>query len=82
MIPGPAAPGPEADPVSQHPGAAQLGHQLPGSRQDLLGDALVGSPAPRPFVVRAADDDVVVAIFPRSMPTAEIARRVRTQLDG
>jgi AcrR family transcriptional regulator len=30
----------------------------------------------------AAADDVVVAVFPRSMPTAEIARRVRTQLDG
>ena len=30
----------------------------------------------------AAEDDVVVAVFPRSMPTAEIARRVRTQLDS
>ena len=29
-----------------------------------------------------AADDVVVAVFPRSMPTAEIARRVRAQLDG
>ncbi|WP_439591698.1 TetR family transcriptional regulator [Microbacterium sp.] len=30
----------------------------------------------------AAPDDVVVAVFPRSMPTAEVARRVREQLDG
>ncbi|QKJ20156.1 TetR family transcriptional regulator [Microbacterium hominis] len=29
-----------------------------------------------------ADDDVVVAVFPRSMPTAEMARRVRERLDG
>lgn len=27
-------------------------------------------------------DDVVVAVFPRSMPTAEVARRVRVQLDA
>ena len=30
----------------------------------------------------AADDDIVVAVFPRSMPKAEIARRVRAQLDA
>lgn len=42
----------------------------------------------RRFGVQAADqaresaaDDVVVAVFPRSMPTAEIARRVRERLD-
>jgi len=29
----------------------------------------------------AASDDVVVAVFPRSMPTAELARRLRTRLD-
>jgi AcrR family transcriptional regulator len=29
-----------------------------------------------------APDDVVVAVFPRTMPTAEIARRVREQLDS
>ncbi|MFB8387320.1 TetR family transcriptional regulator [Microbacterium sp. NPDC055910] len=28
-----------------------------------------------------ADDDVVVAVFPRSMPTVEVARRLREQLD-
>ena len=28
-----------------------------------------------------ADDDVVVAVFPRAMPAAEIARRVRSHLD-
>lgn len=28
-----------------------------------------------------ADDDVVVAVFPRSMPTAEIVRRLRAELD-
>lgn len=30
----------------------------------------------------AADDDVVVAVFPRRMPSAEVARRVRAELDG
>ncbi|GAB2833222.1 TetR family transcriptional regulator [Microbacterium insulae] len=29
----------------------------------------------------AAADDVVVAVFPRSMPTAEVARRLRVRLD-
>lgn len=29
----------------------------------------------------AAADDVVVAVFPRSMPTAEVARRLRERLD-
>ena len=29
----------------------------------------------------AASDDVVVAVFPRSMPTAEVARRLRERLD-
>lgn len=29
----------------------------------------------------SAPDDVVVAVFPRSMPVAEITRRLRTQLD-
>jgi AcrR family transcriptional regulator len=29
----------------------------------------------------AAPDDVVVAVFPRSMPTAEVARRLRERLD-
>lgn len=29
----------------------------------------------------ARDDDVVVAVFPRRMPAAEIARRVRAELD-
>jgi len=29
----------------------------------------------------SAPDDVVVAVFPRSMPVAEVARRLRTQLD-
>lgn len=28
----------------------------------------------------ARDDDLIVAVFPRSMPTAEIARRVRAEL--
>jgi hypothetical protein len=28
-----------------------------------------------------APDDVVVAVFPRSMPVAEITRRLRSQLD-
>ena len=28
-----------------------------------------------------ADDQVVVAVFPRAMPTAELARRLRAQLD-
>jgi AcrR family transcriptional regulator len=28
------------------------------------------------------DDDVVVAVFPRRMPAAEVARRIRTELDG
>ncbi|MDX2376003.1 TetR/AcrR family transcriptional regulator [Microbacterium sp. LRZ72] len=31
---------------------------------------------------RAADDDVVVAVFPRRMPVAEMARRVRDELDA
>ena len=35
-----------------------------------------------PTVLAAAEDDVVVAVFPRWMPTAEIARRVRSRLDG
>lgn len=30
----------------------------------------------------AESDDVVVAVFPRAMPTAEVARRVRAQLEG
>ena len=30
----------------------------------------------------AAADDVVVAVFPRSMPSAELARRLRERLDG
>ena len=30
----------------------------------------------------AAGDDVVVAVFPRAMPVAEVARRLRDQLDG
>lgn len=30
----------------------------------------------------AADDDVVVAVFPRRMPAAEVARRVQAQLDS
>ena len=29
-----------------------------------------------------AGDDVVVAVFPRAMPVAEVARRLRDQLDG
>lgn len=29
-----------------------------------------------------AEDDVVVAVFPRRMPSAEVARRVRAQLDS
>lgn len=29
----------------------------------------------------ASPDDVVVAVFPRSMPTAEVARRLRSRLD-
>ena len=29
----------------------------------------------------ASPDDVVVAVFPRSMPTAEVARRLRARLD-
>lgn len=32
-------------------------------------------------VVAEAPDDVVVAVFPRSMPIAEVTRRLRTQLD-
>jgi AcrR family transcriptional regulator len=31
--------------------------------------------------VTEAPDDVVVAVFPRSMPIAEVTRRLRTQLD-
>ena len=34
-----------------------------------------------PDLQPAAADDIVVAVFPRSMPAAEIARRVRAQLD-
>lgn len=30
----------------------------------------------------AANDDLVVAVFPRSMPTAEIARRIQSRLPG
>ncbi|WP_313356661.1 TetR family transcriptional regulator [Microbacterium sp.] len=33
-----------------------------------------------PEEVTPADDDVVVAVFPRSMPVAEISRRVQAQL--
>lgn len=33
-----------------------------------------------PEAVAPADDDVVVAVFPRSMPVAEISRRVQAQL--
>lgn len=33
-----------------------------------------------PEAVTPADDDVVVAVFPRSMPVAEISRRVQAQL--
>ncbi|MFT4135929.1 TetR/AcrR family transcriptional regulator [Microbacterium sp.] len=29
----------------------------------------------------ASDDDVVIAVFPRRMPAAEVARRLRNQLD-
>ncbi len=36
-------------------------------------------PADEPRDARA--DDVVVAVFPRSMPTAEVARRLRERLD-
>lgn len=35
-----------------------------------------------PHGTSAASDDVVVAVFPRSMPAAEVARRVRSQLDA
>ncbi|WP_347345788.1 helix-turn-helix domain-containing protein [Microbacterium sp.] len=34
-----------------------------------------------PDGVPAAADDVVVAVFPRRMPAAEVARRLRTELD-
>ena len=30
----------------------------------------------------ASDDDLVVAVFPRSMPVAEVARRLRSELPG
>jgi AcrR family transcriptional regulator len=30
----------------------------------------------------SGDDDVVVAVFPRAMPTAEVARRLRERLDS
>ena len=33
-----------------------------------------------PETAQPADDDVVVAVFPRSMPIAEISRRVQAQL--
>ncbi|MGX1793343.1 TetR family transcriptional regulator [Microbacterium sp. NPDC055312] len=33
-----------------------------------------------PEAITPADDDVVVAVFPRSMPVAEISRRVQAQL--
>ena len=46
-----------------------------------LDDALRRYGVP-PDGAAAAADDVVVAVFPRSMPTAEVARRVRAQLDG
>ncbi|MFI8593933.1 TetR/AcrR family transcriptional regulator [Microbacterium sp. NPDC078428] len=35
-----------------------------------------------PEPAAAAPDDVVVAVFPRAMPAAEIARRVRAELDA
>lgn len=35
-----------------------------------------------PDVELGAEDDVVVAVFPRAMPAAEIARRVRAELDA
>jgi hypothetical protein len=34
-----------------------------------------------PETAQPADDDVVVAVFPRSMPIAEVTRRLRSQLD-
>jgi hypothetical protein len=36
---------------------------------------------PRSELRDPAPDDVVVAVFPRSMPTAEVARRLRERLD-
>ena len=48
--------------------------------QTALGDVRrrYGVPAE---ATTGAPDDVVVAVFPRSMPVAEITRRLRTQLD-
>ena len=48
--------------------------------QDALDDALRRygvHPDPAP----AAADDVVIAVFPRSTPAAEVARRIRSSLD-
>ena len=53
-----------------------LEHELLAVRR-MFGVLPQGDPASRP-----AGDDLVVAVFPRSTPTAELARRIQDKLDG
>ena len=53
-----------------------LEHELLAVRR-MFGVLPQGDPASLP-----AGDDLVVAVFPRSTPTAELARRIQDKLDG
>ncbi|WP_426986695.1 TetR/AcrR family transcriptional regulator [Pseudarthrobacter sp. Y6] len=53
-----------------------LEHELLAVRR-IFGVLPQGDPASIP-----AEDDLVVAVFPRSTPTAEVARRIQAKLDG
>jgi hypothetical protein len=53
-----------------------LEHELLAVRRNF-GVLSPGDPSVAP-----AGDDLVVAVFPRSTPTAEVARRIRDALDG
>jgi AcrR family transcriptional regulator len=53
-----------------------LEHELLAVRR-MFGVLAQGDPASVP-----AGDDLVVAVFPRSTPTAELARRIQDKLDG
>lgn len=56
--------------------------KVPMSVLDAALDKVLRRFGVHPEGTSSADDDVVVAVFPRAMPAAEIARRVQASLDG
>lgn len=61
---------------SSHGSRENLEHELLAVRR-IFGVLPPGDPASTPD-----EDDVVVAVFSRSTPTAEVARRIQDKLDG